>query len=103
MSRMRTPLPKIEDYPDKPSPTIPKVISGTGGHMHWKEKRSMTIEEIKRLGSFPDKFTMTGNYTEQYKRIGNSVPPLFMREIAKHIRTNVIDVTGGVPELVENS
>jgi DNA (cytosine-5)-methyltransferase 1 len=76
--------------PRKPSPTIPKVVSGTGGHMHWKEMRSMTMEEIRRLGSFPDGFRQVGNFETQYMRIGNSVPPLFMRSIARHIRREIL-------------
>lgn len=78
-------------HPDKPSPTIPKIVSGTGGHMHWTEPRTMTIEEAKRLASFPDRFQMIGNFETQYMRIGNSVPPLFMRSISCHIRREILD------------
>jgi len=76
--------------PNRPSPTIPKIVSGTGGHMHWSEPRSMSIEEIKRLASFADAFKMTGKYEQQYERIGNSVPPLFMRSIALHVRREIL-------------
>lgn len=77
--------------PNKSSPTIPKVVSGTGGHMHWNEARSLTIEELKRLASFPDDYKMVGKYEQQYERIGNSVPPLFMRSIARHIKQEILD------------
>lgn len=86
--------------PLKPSPTIPKVVSGTGGHMHWLEPRTMTIEELLRLGSFPDGYRMIGKFEKQYERIGNSVPPLFMRAIAQHIRTEILDKTERTPELI---
>jgi DNA (cytosine-5)-methyltransferase 1 len=76
--------------PARPSPTIPKIISGTGGHMHWKEMRSLTMEEIRRLASYPDQYKQVGTFEEQYARIGNSVPPLFMRSIAWHIRTEIL-------------
>lgn len=76
--------------PDKPMPTIPKIMPGGGGHMHWTEKRSLTIEEAKRGASFPDTFRTTGKFNQQWERIGNSVPPLFMEAIARHIRTNIL-------------
>jgi DNA (cytosine-5)-methyltransferase 1 len=72
--------------PAKPAPTIPKILPGGGGHMHWSEMRSLSIEEIKRMGSFPDRFQMIGNPTSRWERIGNSVPPLLMRSIATHVR-----------------
>lgn len=77
--------------PGKPAPTIPKIVSGTGGHMHWTEPRTMTMEEIRRFGSFPDPYRQVGKFDEQYARIGNSVPPLFMRAIARHIRREILE------------
>lgn len=76
--------------PASPAPTIPKIISGTGGHMHWTEMRSLSMEEIRRLASFPDTYRQIGKFEDQYARIGNSVPPLFMRAIARHIRSEIL-------------
>jgi len=76
--------------PSKPLPTIPKVLPGTGGFMHWQEQRSLTIEELKRGATYPDPYRFTGQHTEQWARIGNSVPPLFMRSIAAHIRECIL-------------
>ncbi len=78
----------------KPAPTIPKIVSGTGGHMHWIERRSLTIEELKRIASYPDEFKMSGSFTQQYARIGNSVPPLFMRAIADHVKERLLASKG---------
>ncbi len=77
--------------PQKPAPTIRKVVSGTGGHFHWAEPRLLGIGELKRLGSFPDSFQFMGNFTEQWARIGNSVPPLFMKAIAEHVCETVLE------------
>lgn len=85
----------IKVYPDGPASTVPKVLPGTGGHMHWAEPRTLTMEEVKRLGSFPDEFVLVGNFTEQWARIGNSVPPLFMRTIAEHIRSEILNHAAG--------
>ena len=58
--------------------------------MHWSEKRSLTIEELKRGASFPDNFDMRGNFSQQWGRIGNTVPPNLMRAIALHIKENIL-------------
>ena len=46
--------------------------------------------EAKRLTSFPDAFTFEGSFHEQWARIGNCVPPLFMRAIAEHLRAEIL-------------
>lgn len=76
--------------PAAPCCTIPKVIPGTGGLLHWSEQRALTIEEIKRLASFGDDFQMVGKFEDRWERIGNSVPPLFMRAIAEHVRREIL-------------
>lgn len=72
--------------PDKESPTLTKTCPGTGGIMHFAEKRTLSIEEIKRLGFLHDEFNMTGNFDQQWERIGNTVPPGLMRAIAINLR-----------------
>lgn len=77
--------------PDRPSPTITKDAGNTTtGMVHPYEIRKLTIPEIKRLTSFPDEFQMEGNFREKWSRIGNSVPPLFMRAIAEHVRDHLL-------------
>ncbi len=76
---------------DKPSMTITKsVCYGKISMWHYAESRNISIEEAKRLGSYPDDFEFVGNYETQWARIGNSVPPLFMRSIARHIRSEIL-------------
>ena len=50
----------------------------------------MTGREIARVGSWPDEYTFNGEYKDWIARIGNSVPPLFMRSIALHIRCEIL-------------
>lgn len=78
--------------PNKPSPTLPKLNQGNGFATiaHWKEPRSLTINEAKIIASFPSWFELTGKYQEQWARIGNSVPPNFMRAIAECIYDNIL-------------
>jgi site-specific DNA-cytosine methylase len=76
--------------PEKPSPTILRGTGGTTtGLIHPWDIRRLTIAEIKALASFPETFRIHGSYSEKWARIGNSVPPLFMRAIAEHIRFNL--------------
>ena len=79
-------------HPDKPMFSIPKTVTNRGAFSvtHWNEKRLLAIPELKRLGSFPDDFKMIGSFADQWARIGNSVPPLFMRSIAAHIRQHIL-------------
>ncbi len=57
----------------KPSKTID---TGHRNHFHYKYNRVPTVRENARLQSFPDDFKFSGNKTEQYKQVGNAVPPL---------------------------
>ncbi len=79
-----------------PAPTITatppdaSVSLASGGMVI--EQRKFTIPEVQRIGSYPDQFRFTGSYNDQWARIGNSVPPFFMRAIAQHIRTEILGV-----------
>lgn len=78
--------------PNKPSQTLPKTQTGRGFATlcHWKEPRAISINEAKRLQSFPDDFVFNGKYQDQWARIGNSVPPKMMQAIAENIRDNIL-------------
>ena len=78
--------------PHRPAPTLPKTQTGRGFATvaHWSERRALSIGEAKRLHSFPDKMHFVGKYDVQWARIGNSVPPLFMRAIAQHIQREIL-------------
>lgn len=57
----------------KPSKTID---TGHRNHFHYKWDRVPSARENARLQSFPDRFQFVGPKTQQYKQIGNAVPPL---------------------------
>jgi len=78
-------------------PTITKAAGTTsrtgymsGGHFirtRSGEERRPTLQEFQSLGSFPPPFAFVGTRADGVDRIGNSVPPLLMRSIARHVRT----------------
>lgn len=54
------------------------------------EKRKFTIQELKRICSFPDDFILTGTYAQQWERCGRAVPPVMMFYIAATIRDHIL-------------
>ncbi|MGJ3234826.1 DNA cytosine methyltransferase [Marivirga sp.] len=73
---------------DKPSNTIPAHLYKDGlRHIHPdpEQARSITVREAARLQSFDDDFEFLGSKGDQYKMIGNAVPPRFAKIIAETI------------------
>ena len=55
------------------------------GPFHWNN-RFLRIQEIKRLQTFPDNFKILGKFKDQWRQIGNAVPPLLSSIIANKIK-----------------
>lgn len=72
----------------RPSYVLQKA-AGYGGVYHPEQPRPLSTRERARVNSFPDPFGFTG-WNAAIERIGNSVPPLFMRAIARHIRESIL-------------
>lgn len=66
----------------KPAPTID---TGHRHHFHYKYNRVPTVRESARLQSFPDDFIFLGNKTQQFRQVGNAVPPLMAQKLAQEI------------------
>jgi DNA (cytosine-5)-methyltransferase 1 len=66
--------------PAMPSWTIQARRSNNMGPFHWRN-RILRISEVKRLQTFPDQWQLAGNVEQQWRQVGNAVPPL----VAEHL------------------
>jgi DNA (cytosine-5)-methyltransferase 1 len=74
-----------QTYWDKYAPTIMGRGSGTGGPLippHPSCKRRLTVREVARIQTFPDKFIFCGSISCGYRQIGNAVPVLMAYNLA---------------------
>ena len=78
---------------NKPSPTLPKTLAfhRYPTIFHPVNNTGLSLNETKRIGSFPDSFLFAGLWRDAVQRIGNSVPPLFMEAIARHVKAEILD------------
>lgn len=75
-------------HSQKPSLTI---NTGHRSHFHYKWNRIPTVRESARLQSFPDDFLFYGNQSDQFKQVGNAVPPMLGQAIAEQIKKYIED------------
>jgi DNA (cytosine-5)-methyltransferase 1 len=60
------------------------------GPFHWRN-RILRISEIKRLQTFPDEFELAGTVEQQWRQIGNAVPPILARAVGQAVAAAITD------------
>lgn len=78
---------------DKPCKTITAHMKyDCNMYIHPLQARGLTPREAARVQSYPDDYYFRGAYTKTYMQVGNSVPPLLSRVIARVIRAKLDEV-----------
>ena len=66
----------------KPSPTI---MTGRHTYYHPTKPRYLTAREAAAIQSFPNEFVFDGTIAQQWRQIGNAVPPLLGKAVGNAI------------------
>lgn len=66
---------------DEPSGTVVNVRKSMW--IHPTLDRAISVREAARLQTFPDSFVFCGTKDKQYQQVGNAVPPIMAKAIAK--------------------
>ena len=68
---------------DEPSGTVVNVRKSMW--IHPTLNRAISVREAARLQTFPDSFIFCGTKDKQYQQVGNAVPPIMAKSIAKKL------------------
>jgi len=75
-----------KSHKDKPSNTIntsPEI-------WHYSEKRTLAINEVVRLSTFPTDYYLGDKFTKKWERLGRAVPPVMMKAVASHVYNTIL-------------
>lgn len=75
---------------EKPSPTVDTRFGDPKCFLHPTENRGLTPREAARIQGFSDEFIFFGSKEQQFRMIGNAVPPPMSFEIAKLIKSHIL-------------
>jgi DNA (cytosine-5)-methyltransferase 1 len=73
----------------RPAWTLPANPSQNSGPFHW-DNRLLSVAELARLQSFPDRWRFAGARPDQVRQLGNAVPPLLAEVIGREIARQLL-------------
>lgn len=72
---------------NEPSGTVVNVRKSMW--IHPELDRAISVREAARLQTFPDSFVFCGTKDKQYQQVGNAVPPIMAKAIAKKLASQL--------------
>jgi DNA (cytosine-5)-methyltransferase 1 len=72
---------------DAPSRTVDTRFGDHRLFLHPLEHRAFTVREAARVQGFPDDFIFAGTQKQQFRMVGNAVPPPLAKSVANYIKT----------------
>lgn len=57
---------------------------------HYEDKRTLSINELIRISTFPEDYYLGKTFINKWERLGRAVPPLMMKGIAEHVYNNIL-------------
>lgn len=77
---------------NEPCPTVTALVGvrSAASVVHPLDRRKFSIAELKRICGFPDDFRLDGTWSQKCERLGRSVPPPMMKEIAATLAKEVL-------------
>ena len=80
---------------DKPAPTLVTAPTMPATLLaHPEALRPLSVQEYRRLQTFPDDFVVEGSTAQKYKQLGNAVPVTFGEAVGHHLRGAALGRTG---------
>lgn len=71
---------------DRASPTVDTRFGDPRYFLHPDEARGFTVREAARIQGFPDTFVFCGTERDQYRLVGNAVPPPLAKCLGECVR-----------------
>jgi len=75
---------------DQPSPAVDTRFGEPRYFLHPSQDRGLSVREAARIQGFPDSFVFSGTRTQQYRLVGNAVPPPIGLWLAREIQEKLL-------------
>jgi DNA (cytosine-5)-methyltransferase 1 len=74
----------------RPCPALTTVPDGKATMMcHPKKLRVLSVREYSRIQQFPDSWVFSGGLPQQYRQVGNAVPPGIGKAVGRMLKTTM--------------